>query len=419
MIVWLLFVALAWVGHAAWLVRLLNTLYALALNKSFLKRWRLLTGLLILLYPIMAWWWWVGNHPVVTAYLILCLGLAIFTKVVTFLRAIRPKPNSIVSSTSTIHKLTKAIGDGKNRWMAAAPLNQAFDVDFTELKLKLNWLPKELDGLTILMLSDLHFHGTPGRAWFDELFELMKQQPKPDIIALVGDFVDSDNHHTWLAPLLGQLQWNEVGLALLGNHDKYHQPEQIRTELKQLGYTMLSNCWQRVIVRGVPITVFGDERPWFVGNPISARSDYGNPTSLKSEDSGSLDITPISARSDYGNPTSLKSEDVGSPTSPKSEEFDKAPMAGFRLYLTHSPDNFPTAHDAMCDLVLAGHVHGGGIRLPLLGSIFVPSVFGRAYDCGVFEWDRTVMVVGRGISGKEPIRWNCRPQVLRLTLEPV
>jgi uncharacterized protein len=360
----LVLLGFAWVGHAAWLVRILNTLYALAIPKWFLKPWRHFTGLLIVLFPLLGWWWWVEPSLGLLAYFVVCHVVAAFTIIITVLRALRPKPSSLVSSTSTIHALPKVIGDGKNRWMARLPLNQAFDVEVTELTLKLKWLPKELQNLSVLMLSDLHFHGTPGREWFDQLFDLLKQHPKPDIVALVGDFVDSDTHHTWLAPLLGSLQWNELGVAILGNHDNYHQPDQLREELTRLGYTVLGNRWERVTVRGVPIIVFGDERPWF-NSKLDVRS---------------------------------------------------APIAGFRLYLSHSPDNFPTAHAAMCDLVLAGHVHGGGIRVPGLGSIFVPSVFGRAYDCGVFEWDRTVMVVGRGLSGKEPIRWNCRPQVLRLTL---
>jgi hypothetical protein len=51
-----------------------------------------------------------------------------------------------------------------------------------------------------------------------------------------------------------------------------------------------------------------------------------------------------------------------------------------------------------------------------VGSIFVPSVYGRRFDAGVFGVGGTVMVVGRGLSGREPLRFRCRPQVLRLTL---
>ena len=63
--------------------------------------------------------------------------------------------------------------------------------------------------------------------------------------------------------------------------------------------------------------------------------------------------------------------------------------------------------------IAAGSV---GVAGTVVGSIFVPSVYGRRFDQGVFERDGTVMVVGRGLSGKEPLRFRCRPQVLRLTL---
>ena len=68
-------------------------------------------------------------------------------------------------------------------------------------------------------------------------------------------------------------------------------------------------------------------------------------------------------------------------------------------------------------LMFCGHVHGGGIRVPLFGSLFVPSIYGRRFDYGVFEQNATVMAVNRGVSGKEPLRIRCNPQVLRVTLK--
>jgi predicted MPP superfamily phosphohydrolase len=93
-----------------------------------------------------------------------------------------------------------------------------------------------------------------------------------------------------------------------------------------------------------------------------------------------------------------------------------APDDGFRLCLSHTPDNFYWGVANGIDLMTCGHVHGGQIRMPVIGSIFVPSVYGRRFDQGVFEQGRTVMAVSRGVSGKEPLRFRCRPQVLRLTL---
>ncbi len=56
----------------------------------------------------------------------------------------------------------------------------------------------------------------------------------------------------------------------------------------------------------------------------------------------------------------------------------------FRLLLSHTPDNISWARRHAIDLMLAGHVHGGQIRLPLIGSLFVPSRYSRKYDCGTF-----------------------------------
>jgi hypothetical protein len=43
-------------------------------------------------------------------------------------------------------------------------------------------------------------------------------------------------------------------------------------------------------------------------------------------------------------------------------------------------------------------------------------MYGRRFDMGVFEGNGTVMVVGRGLSGKEPLRFRCNPQAIRITL---
>jgi predicted MPP superfamily phosphohydrolase len=92
------------------------------------------------------------------------------------------------------------------------------------------------------------------------------------------------------------------------------------------------------------------------------------------------------------------------------------PQKTFKLCLSHTPDNFYWAVRQQIDLVVAGHVHGGQIRVPIIGSIFCPSIYGRRFDQGVFEKEKTTMVVSRGLSGKEPIRFRCPAQVIRITL---
>ena len=93
-----------------------------------------------------------------------------------------------------------------------------------------------------------------------------------------------------------------------------------------------------------------------------------------------------------------------------------APDDAFRLCLSHTPDNFRWAQQNSIDLVLAGHVHGGQIRLPGIGPLFVPSRYSRRYDSGQFAAGPTVMCISRGLAGGEPLRYNCRPEVARLIL---
>ena len=56
--------------------------------------------------------------------------------------------------------------------------------------------------------------------------------------------------------------------------------------------------------------------------------------------------------------------------------------------------------------MLSGHTHGGQIRVPIFGSLFVPSRYSRKYDMGTFHESPTVLHVTRGISGKEAIRFR-------------
>src|SRR5262245_45039725 len=105
------------------------------------------------------------------------------------------------------------------------------------------------------------------------------------------------------------------------------------------------------------------------------------------------------------------------PWFPPSPDLTGCPKDAFRLCLSHTPDNLPWARRHGIDLVLAGHVHGGQIRFPLIGATFVPSRYSRRYDCGMFFESPTVMHVSRGLAGQHPVRLLCRPEVTRIVLK--
>ena len=95
-----------------------------------------------------------------------------------------------------------------------------------------------------------------------------------------------------------------------------------------------------------------------------------------------------------------------------SEVFDEYMPKAVRLMM----DRVNWARENNIRLMLAGHTHGGQIQLPILGPVYSPSRFGCRFASGVFWLDPTLMYVSRGISGKEPIRYNCRPEVTQLKL---
>ena len=66
--------------------------------------------------------------------------------------------------------------------------------------------------------------------------------------------------------------------------------------------------------------------------------------------------------------------------------------------------------------MLAGHTHGGQIRLPLIGPVFAPSRNGVQYASGLFYAPPTILNVSRGLSAELPLRMNCPPEIIHLTL---
>jgi predicted MPP superfamily phosphohydrolase len=88
----------------------------------------------------------------------------------------------------------------------------------------------------------------------------------------------------------------------------------------------------------------------------------------------------------------------------------------FRILLSHTPDQIAWARRNHFDLVLAGHTHGGQIRIPLAGPIVSPSRYGVRYASGTFFEGRTLMHVSRGLSGLHNLRWRCPPELALLEL---
>jgi predicted MPP superfamily phosphohydrolase len=369
-------------GHALIWVRALNWMHGIKSQEAWTDAVRLglhviLSGLPFLWFcfvgfsaPAPFWWDWpLPLNYLFAAYLWLIgiLGLVLFPIVwVTYLLRREPASSTVVNRD--VHNVGRAlgrrpIGTGRRGWQAKLPLNQAYEIELVERDLVLNKLPAALEGLRILHLSDTHFCGRPGRAYFERVFHYCNQKPF-DLLVVTGDLIDGPDHYHWLK-LFEMLKPGTPRWAISGNHDSRYELERVRNSMRELGFQVFSGISVKAELRGVPVIVAGNEAPW--NEPIP-------------------DMTPF--------------------------ENDE----NFRLALIHSPDQFAWAVKHQFNLVLAGHNHGGQIRIPAFGSIFVPSKTGRRYDMGVFQQGNTILHVNRGLSGGHPVRYFCRPEATWLTL---
>lgn len=387
----------ACVGHGYLFIVALNVFYAWPLPHQLMKYTRKLDLLIVMTGPALfalsldlldtqkLSWDLRDWRAYMSGYTVICwiVGFGIAPVCEIFYLSRRQAPQLAKESAETVD-VAKGLGYapsglGKDAKACGLPLNQCFQVEFTEKTLVLPQIPAAWDGLSILHLTDLHLCGTPDRAFFHYVMECCMKEGVPDLLMLTGDIVDSEWHHRWIVPILGKLRWHVGAFAILGNHDSWRDVTLIRRRLRRVGMTVLGGdaltpdpspggrggkCWQQINVRGAPMVVAGHEGPWF---------------------------TPIA-------------------------DLTNCPEGIFRLLLSHTPDNINWARAHHIDLMLAGHVHGGQIRLPVLGSVFVPSRYSRKYDCGTFFESPTVMHVGRGLSGQHPLRFFCKPEVTRIIL---
>jgi predicted MPP superfamily phosphohydrolase len=87
-----------------------------------------------------------------------------------------------------------------------------------------------------------------------------------------------------------------------------------------------------------------------------------------------------------------------------------------RLLLIHYPLMADRLNQRHFDLILAGHSHGGQVRLPLWGSMIVPRGVGP-YDLGYYDTAGGPLYVNPGIGTyRLPFRFNCPPELTVITI---
>ncbi|MEM7455828.1 MAG: metallophosphoesterase [Planctomycetota bacterium] len=282
-------------------------------------------------------------------------------------------PAAITSSATELLHLDREI-EGPllhgtiGKVLSHIPGNQATQLAIEHRSFTLPGCPPELDGLRISHLSDLHFIGQLDRRYFERV-AYHSNAFHPDIVLITGDIVDSPNCLDWIESVLGKLISNHGVFYVLGNHDLRIKDESLlRRLIEEQGCVRAGGKWNTVEINGHRIHIAGNELPWFSG-------------------AQDLSLTP-----------------------PGYEEGD------FRLLMTHTPDQIDWARKYDFDLILAGHTHGGQIRIPVIGPLVAPSNYGIKYCGGTFQIGKSLMHVSRGLSGDESIRLNCPPELGCITI---
>jgi uncharacterized protein len=284
------------------------------------------------------------------------------------------------------HVDSEILTDPVFRWFNKLPGNQITQMQVTHKEIELPRAILGIEGLKIAHLSDIHLTGKVSQDYYHFAVDRVLEA-KPDLIVIAGDIIDYAHCLPWIRPLLGRLQAPLGCSFVLGNHDRrLDDVSPLLEQLTQLGHHDLGAADQRLRTdRGVEIWLSGNERPWFHRQ--------------KAEDAlQACEQAPTSAS-----------------TAPAVVAPSVEPI--FRMGVSHSPDQIGWARERRMDLMLAGHTHGGQIRLPLLGPLVAPSYYGSRYASGLFYLHPTVMHVGRGLSGVHPLRWFCLPEVSILTLK--
>ena len=110
-------------------------------------------------------------------------------------------------------------------------------------------------------------------------------------------------------------------------------------------------------------------------------------------------------------------DDPSTSTPDLRQAFQGVPANVYTIMMFHAPGFFGSIAGRV-NLVLAGHTHGGQVRIPFVKPFWLPSGSGPFVE-GWYEEKGTRMYVNRGIGMSEiPVRFLCRPEVAFITLEP-
>lgn len=267
-------------------------------------------------------------------------------------------------SAANDEKPLRSLAAGLTRFARYA-VEEATSLSIERVEIRLARLPKRLDGLKIVHLSDVHHSPLTDLEHISRAVRLASSL-EPDLVVLTGDFVSHQAEYiSPVAAVLGRLESRFGSFACLGNHDHWTDPEAVATSLDSHGIRVLINEGFRFTHDGSSFWLAG------VDDYLVGRTD------LEAALRGSF-------------PDEMK------------------------LLLAHNPVIFRKAARRGVDLTLSGHTHGGQIRFTESQGGLLPR---RRFVAGLHSRGSSHIYVTRGIGTVVvPIRFQCPPEISLLTL---
>lgn len=249
-------------------------------------------------------------------------------------------------------------------------LRERHDLQLTEASVTVPDLPPDLEGLTIVQITDLHIGIFTGPRELARLIERVNGL-RGDLVVITGDVLDNNPAHVpdamrSLARLRGRFGVH----AILGNHDHYAGRREVRRGFAAAGLSCLVNASVRVHggdPRRGSITLAG------VDDVMAPRIAGGEGPDLR---------------------RALAGRDPDAPV----------------VLLAHNPVFFREAAGRVA-LQLSGHTHGGQVNVGHVADRLMPFVAGRYARGG----SSLFVSRGVGITGP-PVRLAAPPEVVRVSL---
>ncbi|MBR3362738.1 MAG: metallophosphoesterase [Bacilli bacterium] len=214
------------------------------------------------------------------------------------------------------------------------------------------------DGFSIVHISDIHYGRVLGNKELDKIVEMINKV-KPDVVVLTGDLLDRDTKMTTdmasdISNALTNIKVNIGKYAINGNHDSNF--DEWDSIIKDSGFINLNNSYDTIYNGGYEYLL------------IAGVSSFKDKESIVNK---------------VQNATSFLNK------------FEKdGPI--YNILIMHEPDYIDELEDNRFDLVLAGHSHGGQVKIPFVGPVIKPDG-ARKYYNSHYKLDNCDLYISNGL----------------------